>query len=61
MTTPTTPVRVTIAVTISGETKVFTADATTESNPHRVAEGVLQGLHNDGQEWLREQRYAGLS
>jgi len=54
MTDKKTPVWVTIAINIGGETKTFEADASTANDPFDVAQGLLSGLDNDADRWLRK-------
>ncbi len=54
-----TEVWVNVAVSVGGVTKTFPAETTTAANGWRVAEGLLGGLENDAQEWLRERRRMG--
>ncbi|WP_213004712.1 hypothetical protein [Paractinoplanes toevensis] len=55
MTDPKTPVWVTIAVHVGGETKTFEADATTASNPYEIANGLLSGLHTEASRTINRQ------
>jgi hypothetical protein len=57
MTDQKTPVWVTIAVNVGGETKTFSADATTANDPYELAVGILSGLDQDADRWLRKQGY----
>lgn len=47
-----TPIWVTIAINIGGETKTFEADASTASDPYDVAQGLLTGLDTEADRWL---------
>lgn len=47
-----TPIWVTIAVNIDGETKTFEADAAAAGNPYDVAGGILSGLDNEAGRWI---------
>jgi hypothetical protein len=58
MTDQKTPVWVTIAVNVGGETKTFEADATTASNPWEVANGLLSGLDTNAGRYLTHQSIA---
>jgi len=53
-----TDVWVTVAVHVGGRTETFNAEGKSSTDGWRVAEGLLGGLHNDADEWLREQRRA---
>lgn len=53
MTDNKTPVWVTIAINIGGETKAFEVDANAANDPYDVASGLLDGLHTDAGRWLR--------
>lgn len=52
MTDSKTPIWVTIAVNIGGETKTFEADASTTGDAYDVAYGLLNGLDNEAGRWL---------
>lgn len=52
-----TPVWVTIAINIGGETKTFEADATTASDKFEVTDGLLSGLKTDASRWLNKQGF----
>jgi hypothetical protein len=52
MTDNKTPIWVTIAINIGGETRTFTADATTAGDPYDLANGLLKGLDNEAGRWL---------
>ncbi|GAA0494583.1 hypothetical protein Ade02nite_20060 [Paractinoplanes deccanensis] len=52
MTDQKTPVWVTIAVNIGGETKTFSADASTEGDLYDIATGLLSGLDSEASRWL---------
>jgi hypothetical protein len=54
---PKNPIGVTVAVNVDGETKVFSADAASEANQFRVAEGLLDSLYRDAGDWLRDARH----
>lgn len=54
MTDNKTPVWITIAVNIGGETKTFTADASTTGDPYDIANGLLNGLDTEAGRWLLE-------
>jgi len=49
--------KVTIRVEINGVAKEFEAEAETESNAHRVAKGVLDGLFCDAGAWISDERF----
>jgi hypothetical protein len=47
-------VSVSITITVEGDAdKTFAAEATTASDPYRVAGGLLDGLRADAGEWAR--------
>jgi hypothetical protein len=54
MTDTETPIQVTIAVNIGGETKTFEANATTNGDPYDVTDGLLNGLDVQASRWVRE-------
>ena len=54
MTDNKTQIWITIAVNIGGETTTFEADASTGGDPHDVALGLLNGLDNEADRWLRK-------
>lgn len=47
-----TPIWVTIAINIDGETETFTADAATAGDPYDIACGLLNGLDAEAHRWL---------
>ncbi len=53
MTDQKTPVWVTIAVNVGGDTKTFEADASTADDPYDLAVGMLSGLDSQADRWLR--------
>jgi hypothetical protein len=52
MTDTKTPIWVTIAINVGGETKTFEADASTAGDPYELAAGVLQGVDTEAGRWL---------
>lgn len=51
-------VTVTVTVNIGGQPHTRTASALTDADPHRVADGLLQGLRGDVGRWLQDERFA---
>jgi nanoRNase/pAp phosphatase (c-di-AMP/oligoRNAs hydrolase) len=51
-------VTVTVTVNIGGTPHTKTASALTDADPYHVAEGLLAGIHNDTDQWLRDERRA---
>lgn len=49
-------VKVSIVVEIDDTTREFQAVTTTNGDPNIVASGLVQGLADAADEWLREQR-----
>ncbi len=47
-----TPIWITVAINIGGETKTFEADATTGGDVYDVAQGLLSGLDSEAGRWL---------
>jgi hypothetical protein len=51
-------VSVAIHIEVDGVKKEFSTTAQTSGDPHRVADGLMDGLHATAGGWLSEQRYA---
>lgn len=58
MTSETDRTTVTLTVVVAGETRTFTGETTTNGNPHRAAQALVDAIRGDANGWLQDRKFA---